>query len=47
MEINVSGQQRVFLFRGPGYLKAMLEWWPDRLRCLVFGAVRPIRELSR
>jgi hypothetical protein len=26
MEINVSGQQRVFLFRGPGCRKSMLEW---------------------
>jgi len=26
MEINVSGQQRIFLFRGPGCRKEMLEW---------------------
>jgi hypothetical protein len=25
MEINVSGRQRVFVFRGPGCRKAMLE----------------------
>jgi hypothetical protein len=31
MEINVSGQQRIFLFRGPGCRKAMLEWWRDHL----------------
>jgi len=31
MEINVSGQQRVFLFRGPGCRKSMLEWWCDYL----------------
>jgi hypothetical protein len=31
MEIGVSGQQRVFLFRGPGCRKAMLEWWRDHL----------------
>ena len=32
MEINVSGQQRVFLFRGPGCRRAMFEWWRDHLR---------------
>jgi hypothetical protein len=32
MKINVSGQQRVFQFRGPGCRKAMLEWWLDHLR---------------
>lgn len=31
MEINVSGQQRVYLFRGPGCRKAMFEWWRDHL----------------
>ena len=31
MEINVSGQQHVFLFRGPGCRKTMLEWWRDHL----------------
>jgi hypothetical protein len=31
MVINVSGQQRVFLFRGPGCRKAMLESWRDHL----------------
>ena len=31
MEINVSGQHRVFLFRGPGCRKSMLEWWCDYL----------------
>jgi hypothetical protein len=31
MEINVSGQHRAFLFRGPGCRKAMLEWWRDHL----------------
>ena len=31
MEINVSGQQRAFLFRGPGCRKTMLEWWRDHL----------------
>jgi len=32
MEINVSGQQRIFLFRGPGCRKAMFEWWHDHVR---------------
>ena len=31
MEINVSGQQRIFLFRGPGCRRSMLEWWFDYL----------------
>ena len=31
MEINVSGQLRVFLFRGPGCRKSMLDWWYDHL----------------
>jgi len=26
MEINASGQQRIFLFRGPGCRKEMSEW---------------------
>ena len=32
MEIDVSGQPRIFLFREPGCRKAMLEWWRDHLR---------------
>ena len=32
MEINVLGQQRIFLFRGPGCRKAMFEWWHDHVR---------------
>ena len=32
MKINLSGQQRVFLFRGPRCRKAMLECWDDHLR---------------
>jgi hypothetical protein len=32
IKINVSGQQRVFLFRGPRCRKTMLEWWDDYLR---------------
>jgi hypothetical protein len=44
MQINVSGQQRVFLFRGPGCRKAMLEWWRDHLLRAEAGAdVRNIR----
>jgi hypothetical protein len=44
MEINVSGQRRVFLFRGPGCRKAMLEWWRDHLLRAEAGAdVRNIR----
>ena len=44
MEINVSGQQRVFLFRGPGCRKAMLEWWRNHLLRAEAGAdVRNIR----
>jgi len=44
MEINVSGQQRVFLFRGPGCRKAMLEWWRDHLRRATGGEdIRNIR----
>ena len=31
MEINVSGQQHVFLFRGPGCRRVMLECWRDHL----------------
>ena len=31
MEINVSGQQRVLLFRGPGCRKTMLDCWYDHL----------------
>jgi len=43
-EINVSGQQRVFLFRGPGCRKAMLEWWRDHLRRAKAGEdIRNIR----
>jgi hypothetical protein len=38
MEMNVSDQQRVFLFRGPGCRKAMLEWWRDHLRRAETGA---------
>jgi hypothetical protein len=38
MEINVSGQQRIFLFRGPGCRKAMLEWWRDHLLRAETGA---------
>jgi hypothetical protein len=44
MEINVAGQQRVFLFRGPGCRKAMLEWWRDHLRRATAGEdIRNIR----
>jgi hypothetical protein len=31
MEINISGQQRIFLFRGPGCRKTMLQWCRDQL----------------
>jgi hypothetical protein len=44
MEINVSGQQHVFLFRGPGCRKTMLEWWRDHLRRAEAGEdIRSIR----
>ena len=44
MEINVSGQQRAFLFRGPGCRKTMLEWWCDSLGRTEAGEdVRSIR----
>jgi hypothetical protein len=44
MEINISGQQRVFLFRGPGCRKSMLEWWRDHLRRAEAGeGIRNIR----
>jgi hypothetical protein len=44
MEINVSGQQRIFLFRGPGCRTAMLEWWRDHLRRAKAGEdIRNIR----
>ena len=44
MEINVSGEQRIFLFRGPGCRKAMLEWWRDHLRRATAGEdIRNIR----
>ena len=28
---DISGEERVFLFRGPGCRKRMLEWWDDHL----------------
>jgi len=31
VEIKVSGKRRVFLFRGPGCLKTMLDCWYDHL----------------
>ena len=31
MKIDVSGEERVFLFQGPGCRKRMLEWWRDHL----------------
>jgi hypothetical protein len=44
MEIDVSGQPRIFLFRGPGCRKAMLEWWRDHLRRAEAGEdIRSIR----
>jgi hypothetical protein len=47
MEINVSGQQRIFLFRGPGCRKAMLEWWRDHLHRAEAGEdIRSIRVLG-
>ena len=32
MVIDVSGEQRVLLFRGPHSRTKMLEWWDDFLR---------------
>jgi hypothetical protein len=47
MEINVSAQQRIFLFRGPGCRKAMLEWWRDHLHRAEAGEdIRSIRVLG-
>ena len=44
MVINVSGQQCVFLSRGPNCRKAMLESWRDHLRRAEAGAdIRNIR----
>jgi hypothetical protein len=43
MEINVSGQQRVFLFRGPGCRKTMLQWWSDHLDRAATEHIRSIR----
>jgi len=44
MEINLSGQQRIFLFRGPGCRKAMFGWWRDHLRLAAAGEdIRSIR----
>ena len=31
MMIDVSGEERVFLFRGPGCRTKMIEWWDDHL----------------
>ena len=31
MMIDVSGEERVFLFHGPGCRKRMIEWWHDHL----------------
>ena len=31
MMIDVSGEERVLLFCGPGYRKRMLEWWDELL----------------
>ena len=31
MMIDVSGEERVFLFRGPRCRSKMLEWWDDQL----------------
>src|SRR5215813_8736673 len=44
MEINISGQQRMFLFRGPGCRKVMFEWWRDHLSRAEAGEdIRSIR----
>ena len=44
MEISVSGQQCVFLFRQPRSRKAMFEWWRDHLRRAKAGEdIRNIR----
>ena len=44
MEINVSGQQRVLLFRGPGCRKTMLDCWYEHLdRAEVGEDIRSIR----
>jgi hypothetical protein len=45
MEINVSGQLRVFPFsRGPGCRKSMLDWWYDHLETAEAGEdIRSIR----
>jgi SPX domain protein involved in polyphosphate accumulation len=46
MEINVSGQQRILLFRGPGCRKVMLEWWRDHLHRAEVGEDIRIRVLG-
>jgi hypothetical protein len=44
MDINVSGRQHVFLFRGSGCRKTMLEWWRDHLHRAEAGEdIRSIR----
>ena len=44
MRINVSGQHCIFLFRGPGCRKEMLEWWRDHLWRVETGEdIRSIR----
>jgi len=44
MMIDVSGEERVFLFRGPGCRARMLEWYYDHLRRAVedeeIGSIR-------
>ena len=37
MEINVSGQQRIFQFRGSGGRKKMLRSWHDEIRRATAG----------
>lgn len=44
LEISVSGQLRVFLFRGPGYRKTVLDCWYEHLdRAEVGEDIRSIR----
>ena len=44
VEINVSGQLHVFLFRGPGCRKTMLDCWYEHLdRAEVGEDIRSIR----
>jgi hypothetical protein len=43
MVIDVSGEERAYLFRGPGCRKTMLKWWSDHLDRAATEHIRSIR----